>query len=298
MELTNYLYNLHKKEDKNWRSWIRASGNDLHKCFYEALLKIKESQNKTFIVIANELGITYKMLQDWISGRKAIPLWVLKEIEETTKTDLKSKIERLKVYGSQDIKKPVLNANYIEIIGRHCGDGSYGVYNNTYRVNIKEDESLLRNHINYIKDVLGIDVKIKSENNVFFIDINSKIYGRIITEIFNIPLGGEKTYSVVEPSIIASLPLEKRKYFLRGLIDTDGWISYDKSNKTYVLGFKVVNKYLANSVYEILRLFKFPAKNKIKGKYFQVEVIGKANVKRYLQIVGSKNNRVLSKFLV
>lgn len=69
------IYKLHKSEDSNWRSWIRASGKRLPRCFYQALTKLKQSNHKSAKEIIEELGITRKMLQDWVKGRRAIPLW-------------------------------------------------------------------------------------------------------------------------------------------------------------------------------------------------------------------------------
>lgn len=288
------LYKLHiEGVDNSWRSWVRANGKNLNKLFYQALTKVKSSENKTFIVIASELDVTSKMLQDWITGRRAIPLWILKFFEEKTGLNLMNEVDCLKVYGSEEIKKPILNKEYIEIIGRHCGDGSCSFAKGTYRVNIKETESLLNQHKKDLKKLLGINAKIKKEQGSYLINVDSKVYYRIITELFEIPSGSVKTYIVKEPSIIKQLPLNKRKYFLRGLIDTDGWVYYDKCNKIFVLGFKVASNNLANDVYDLFKLLKFPVKRKIKGKYFQVEVKGKKNIKRYLQIVGSKNNRIL-----
>jgi len=298
MELTKHLYNLHKEEDKTWRSWIRANGKNLGKKFYQALNTIKKSENKNFQVIANEFGITYKMLQEWIHGNKAIPLWILKIFEEKTGFNLRDEIDFLKVYGSQDIKKPTLCREYIEVIGRHCGDGSCSFYNGTYRVNIKETKSLLKQHKKDLKNILGINIKIKKEQRTYLINVDSKVYYRILTEIFKIPSGNEKTYKVKEPLLIKKLSIEQRKYFLRGLIDTDGWIYYNKKNKSFMLGFKVVNKNLAKDVYNLFKSLEINAKKKNKGKYFQVEVVGKKNIQKYLQVVGSKNNRVLNKFSV
>lgn len=289
------IYKLHKNEDKTWRSWIRASGKKLPEEFYQALVKTKKSENKDFTSIASNLGISYKMLQNWTTGKRAIPLWILKFFEEKTGLNLGDNIEFLKVYGSQDIKKPIINKEYIEVIGRHCGDGSCSFYNGTYRVNIKEDKSLLEQHREDLKSILGINAKINREQGTFLINVDSKVYYRIITVIFGIPSGNEKTYNVEEPSIIKILPINKRKYFLRGLIDTDGWIYYNKGNRSFMLGFKVVNEKLANSVYMIIKLLKIPVNKRLKGKYTQIEITGKENIKKYLQIVGSKNNRILCK---
>lgn len=298
MNLSKYIYNLHKVEDKNWRSWIRATGKELPKTFCMSLKKLKEEESKDYKTICSELFVTHKMLTDWMSGRRAIPLWVLKTLEEKTNIKLINKIENLSVYGSQDIKVPILSKKLVEIIGRHCGDGSCGIYKNTYRVNIKEHKSLLERHKKDLRETLGINSDIKSDGVVYYIDNYSKIFSRIITEIFCIPLGEEKTYKAKEPLIIKSLPLKTRKYFLRGLIDTDGWIYYYKKNKTFILGFKVVNEHLANSVYDILTLLNFRAHKRIKGKYFQVDFVGKSNIKRYLEVVGSKNYRLLNKVTV
>lgn len=63
-----------------------------------------------------------------------------------------------------------------------------------------------------------------------------------------------------------------------------------------MLGFRVINQNLANSVHNLLKSLKLPSKKKIKGKYFQIEVSGKENLEKYLKILGSKNNRILCKF--
>lgn len=45
-----------------------------------------------------------------------------------------------------------------------------------------------------------------------------------------------------------------------------------------------------------MELYKLYIEDKVKGDYSQVEVSGKKNIKTYLQIIGSKNNRILCRF--
>ncbi len=181
----------------------------------------------------------------------------------------------------------------IEILGRHCGDGSCTYSKGTYRIRLQENLSLIQQHSKDLLNTFGIRPVIVRKDDNFVSDVKSKTYFRILTEIFNIPTSN-KTYTVNEPEIIRKSPLNIRKYFARGLIDTDGSIYYDKSRRGWTLEFHSINENLILSVFEILSKLGFNPRTKI-SKYSKVEITGKLNLERYLKIVGSSNYRIYSK---
>lgn len=288
------LFNLHSKEDETWREWIRCKGKNLSKIFKEFCEK-----NRNFKFSKK---ITQKMKKDWKNGRSSIPIWVLKEICEKNpelEESVKNEIEFLKLFGSNEIRAPhVLTEVLAEIIGRHCGDGSCNLNNSDFKISLKEDPSLIEIHKQELNEIFGIEPRIvtisESCKEVVF---RSKIFARILTNIFNLPGGKEKTFHAKEPEIIKTSGLKFRKAFLRGLIDTDGCISrWDNSVR---LSFDVVNENLASAAFDILQQLKFSPKfSKDKNGVFHVKLTNKKDISRFLKEVGSKNLRILSKFEV
>lgn len=283
------MLSLHSEEDKTWRSWIRCRGKNLPMILKEFL-----KSNSQF---KSEHKLTTKMLKDWKSGRSAIPLWVLNElikINPELKEAIINDIESMKMFGSKEVRVPnQLTETIAEIVGRHCGDGSCTDSDSDFRISLKEHPSLITQHNIEIEKEFGIKPKNdKIVDNIcdeaFF---RSKIFARILTKIFQIPMGKDKTFKVKEPDIIKNSGLEFRRAFLRGLIDTDGSISHSR------LSFAVVNENLAKSVFDILLELKFsPKMSKEKNRnVFYVRISGKENIRRFLEIVGSKNFRILSR---
>jgi intein/homing endonuclease len=282
------ILKLHSEDDRNWREWIRVSGENLHKFFKEIVstktnLRFKEKVNK-------------KVLSDWSNGRSSIPIWVIRDICEEfphLKERILEKVERLKLFRSQEVHLPkeedaVLLA---EIIGRHCGDGSCSINGSDFKISLKEHPSLIEIHAKELKQLFGINTHITHREKFSEITFRSKIFARILTNIFEIPPGKQKTRKVKEPSIIRESGINVRIGFLRGLIDTDGCIK-----KSGVLSFTTVNENLASSVFEILsQLGLHPIfVRERKRKVFQIRV-RKSEVPNFLMLVGSKNERILSK---
>ncbi len=95
--IENRVFNLHNSElDKDWRTWIRAYGKNLHKNLREFL------KNYNLQKFAKDFSISYKMIKDWKSGRSGIPLWFLMELKGRFSKDFTKDIEFLGTYRATE----------------------------------------------------------------------------------------------------------------------------------------------------------------------------------------------------
>lgn len=208
-----------------------------------------------------------------------------------------SSVELVGVYGGRKIKVPkFLDEKIAEIIGRHCGDGCCVKTRNEYRVVLTENDSLIHKHSKDLKEIFGISPRIvKIATNTSCAIVSSKPYYRFFTKLVGVP-EGEKTKIVKEPIIIQASNIKIRSAFLRGLMDTDGSIYYSK--RSFTLELHITNKFLAKSAFDILSALNFTPKllkldNRKYGSRYKVRLYGIENVRKYLEIVGTNNSRLL-----
>lgn len=147
-----------------------------------------------------------------------------------------------------------------------------------------------------MEDLFGIKPRIENicegcDEAVF----RSKIFARLLTNIFKLPTGKMKTFQAKEPELIKKAGLNFRITFLKGLIDTDGCVT--KSGKRLIISFDVVNENLAQSVFDILSQLNLePSFSRgRKRKVFSVRIGKGEKVKEFFEKIGSKNSRILSK---
>lgn len=114
---------------------------------------------------------------------------------------------------------------------------------------------------NWIDNTFGTNVKLRRHGtkNAWRIDFDNKIIARYLIKFFNFP-AGPKTFTVKEPEIIKNSNLRYRKAFLLGLMTFEGY-SFSKYRKT--VGILIKNKYIINSVNNVLKSYDIPLR-KIK----------------------------------
>lgn len=287
--------------DKDFREQIRATGQNLHKRFGEILYEIVEKENITIENFAKKLGYSDKQTRVWREGKAAIPLSVLVEIWKLGKKDseeLETLVEYLKVYRSNKVVIPkILTPELAEIAGRHCGDGSCTISTNKdYRVTLTETSSLIRVHNNQIRRIFGLKPTVERiTNDIQKSIVNSKVYCRFFTKILEIP-SGNKTFIAQEPGIIRSAGINFRKFFVRGLIDTEGSLYFDKANRTWVLEINMVNKNLISTIAEVFEKSNLKHKLMQKKKSYSLRLVGKDKIKRYFMTFGTSNGKYKLEF--
>ena len=216
------------------------------------------------------------------------------------------------------------NEKIAEIVGLSFGDGSLTrrKTRNKLRFQLRGDMSEDREHYNsYIIPLFNVNVTlplVNKETSIVESNKNKRSYGIAIESnevgIFlnecGIPIG--RKLELIIPQWIKS----KRKntiYFLRGFFDTDGTIfcqknySLKKIKKHTQIRLKLstTSKRLAEDLKEMLDIlriknfFKTDIKKKKNEKTaYHIEVDGGINIDKWFRIIGSKNPKHITKYLV
>ena len=129
--------------------------------------------------------------------------------------------------------------------------------------------------------------------NVCVLVINNKGLCLDLNKRYGVPIG-EKYEKLKISNKILSLPWRTKKFFLRGLFDTDGCIVANKREDYRYPWIVITSKNVAflNHLKKILRKHGYPAY--ITGT--DVCVRGINNVKRWFNDIGSSNNRNILKY--
>lgn len=194
-----------------------------------------------------------------------------------------------------------LTCDMAELIGAIIGDGN--IYKNRY-VEISGDRKL---DINYFKQkLLPIIVRelsytpsIRTGSFGVHLRINNKKFTIFLNNL-GIQSGKGKTYNVLIPKII-SKNWELSKACIRGIIDADGCLSFDK-RKIYKTPYPRIilhirNRGLCLQIYQLFlsRNFYPTLSNQMTpfGRAYTVYLNGKVQVLKYMEEIGFSNSRHL-----
>jgi hypothetical protein len=208
-----------------------------------------------------------------------------------------------------------MNSEIAEFLGWYFGDGCLSTKNGRYQFSITGDlrEELLfyqKTIIPRINTLFGSiinkEVKLKEYKSVGVCGVyfSSKDFVRILQNNYNIK--GGKKLNVNLPDLKTK---KQKKYFLRGLFDTDGSIYFSRSHyktkiptfcNTYhykpIIKLATISKNLIGYVYETLkelgyspRLYKPTRLRKHENILHSVVLDINDDVKRWIDEVGFKN---------
>ncbi len=188
-----------------------------------------------------------------------------------------------------------------ELIGAIIGDGN--IYKNRY-VEISGDRILdldyfkqrlspiIRKELSYTPFIrtgpFGVRLRINNKNFTFFLNK------------LGIQSGKGKTYNVRIPTVI-SKSRKRSKACIRGIIDTDGCLAFDK-RRVYRTPYPRIllhirNRGLSIQLYQIFlaKGFKptFSIHNTRFGEAYTVYLNGRVQVLKYIKEIGFSNNRHL-----
>jgi len=197
-----------------------------------------------------------------------------------------------------------MSVELAELIGIHFGDGSMSqTHNNKYRLTYTCNslEKQYAKHIaNLFKQLFDVSIKIKENKKKNCVDMY--FYSKTLCAFFNTRLG--IPYSPKTDLRIPEIVLSNNNYlaaFIRGLFDTDGCITIQKSGKYsyYLLKISTKHKTLADDISKALNILEIPAfistKSHKTSVGFDVTVRNK-NVTKFFKIVGSNNHKKRKKW--
>ena len=258
--------------------------------------------------VAKRYGLKRDRLYVWRSENnyQGIPLHILKRMAEDAGLDcslLSSKINQVFVrYGKNVYIPSHVNPDIAYLAGLIAGDGDIYQNKNTAIIRFhNSDQELLNKASKIIKDNFGLDAEIiDSSSRTSCIQIESVVVAEILEKL-GIP-SGEKSHRIdITPTLVSSGE-ECVKHFIKGLFDTDGYVSVPKSGSASV-GLKTTSKSLAQKLILLLEWWGIVAKLRIRNRIgyksmikgrtvetkrlqYQIEIRGIDNFKLFRDSIG------------
>ena len=231
-----------------------------------------------------------------------------------------SKVEFSKNDIERNVKIPSYLTNELAYyIGIHVGDGCLNMYKrktcNTTDYNLEYsghaiDESEF--HKDYIippiKELFNIDpwtgIGKKTTIKTYF---RSKAVFTFLSNVVGLPVGSKRDIEI--PTLIKMSDLEIKKFFLKGLFDTDGCMTFKKARKQrhYYPSINLASqsKNLIEIVKIFLDYFGIPASasydlngvrnGKVNTKH-QIDIHGRDNVDKWFKEIGFNSSKHLTKY--
>jgi predicted membrane protein len=220
----------------------------------------------------------------------------------------------------RNIKLPkTITPSLSELIGVHIGDGSItdAFHNNVHTLieycgDSSDDLEYYKIYVSsLIERLFGIKPLFSDHNTWFKLVINSKAIFNFYTKTIGLPIG-KKAQTITTPKIILNNSKLAIK-FLRGLIDTDGSLTFKKKHKNRhyypVLKLCLASKELIKQVNSLLMNLGFTTYTCFDVKRFDIRInkttiiheiylYGNKNLEKWIKIIGFKNKKHLTKYLI
>ena len=232
-----------------------------------------------------------------------------------------SKVKFSRVDIIRKVKLPIeINPFLSELIGIHLGDGSI---TDAFKDNIhtvieyfgdsSDDMEYYKIYVSeLIEKLFGIKPLFQSYDTWFKLVINSKAIFKFYTNVIGLPIG-KKAVTVKIPKIILNNSKLIITKFLRGLIDTDGSLTFKKKHKERhyypVLKIGLASKELIKQTNILLNKLGFTTCLCLDIKRFdkrtnrvytihEIYLYGNKNLETWIKVIGFKNTKHLTKYLI
>jgi replicative DNA helicase Mcm len=275
--------------------------------FAKAAAKLSEKYGD-LTEAARALGIRREQLYEWKIPKysSGAPLASLKRIALEAGMPIDSLARHVTStfirYGKPHRMPRFLNPALCYFAGLMAGNGD--VYRRANAASIRlhgSDETFLRRIQRLVFDLFGIEARIiRSERRIPCLRFASIAVADILEKL-GVP-AGEKSHRIDMPPLLSSSGAKNVRAFLRGLYDTDGWVSRP-ANGSCCIGLTTTSRALAEKVLLALEWWGVVAKLRsrdrrwktafIKDKQvmskrvqYYVEVRGFENMRRFRQAIG------------
>lgn len=296
--------------------------------FFQDILKNRKMNLKE---ISLNDKISYSALKNFARGDSTIPENIFFSLlAQSSKKEEPLVIERLEnnwgaIKGGQssakkkDIKKRMiyvrrfkkitkvnikLNKLFCEFYGALLGDGCITRYKDDrgfekFQIILTCNKKLDSEYLQSWKEKLLKEYNLYTyyheiENkNVCQLTIRNKNFSLELNRRFAVPIGIKYDQLTISKKIL-KLPWEKKKFAIRGLLDTDGLIfaRKDENYRYPHIAITSKNKDFLNQIKDLLRKRNYPAY--ING--IDIRIKGVENIKRWFEDIGSSNKRNLERY--
>ena len=166
---------------------------------------------------------------------------------------------------------------------------------NGYRIVLTEVLPILQDQLKLIERNFDIkSSRIKPRSNVYDLIVYSKSLYRFLRETVRIPQNKRSSKNLIT-EWMKMLNNEARKSMVRGVMDCDGTLYYDKINQLWVIELNIIHRDVITFVREVLShnsiqfiTFRRAKKKPPRKTSYVLKIQGKGNITHYLKIIGSK----------
>jgi transcriptional regulator with XRE-family HTH domain len=319
-----------KKSNLTWKQFAKVLGfkyNKLQNLWKE---NYRLSKND-FEIICNSLKIDPNFLLKQFNGEKVFwnnlialskiknKKFLGKAINKPKKINIKYKNTNLlldissidnnpnKLFSNIRLPKIICEELAYET-GTSIGDGCIPTRGKSYRSkgNKNDEKEYYQNIIKpMFKELYNIDINLKEYTKAFGFECYSSKLIEFKNKVIGLPIGPKKNiripncFKVNDSKILSSL--------ISGLFDTDGTICFRSQNKNKyyypTIRFTTISKPLSEDVQETLKMLGFKTylytNNKINVRNpspkFEVILYGYENFKKYLELIGTKQQKNINK---
>lgn len=236
-------------------------------------------------------------------GERRVKLPVLKIIYKNPIPKFNtSQIEISKYDEYKNLKFPdKLTPDLAEEIGIHVGDGFLSKRKNEYRLKgNKHDEKDYYNSFikNLYKKLFNLDLNIREYETTYGFELCSLGFWEFKNKILKLPAGRKDNMKL--PEIVKVNDRNVLCAFIRGVFDTDGYITFKSRygfKKYYPdIGIAMLSRDLINGIAEILHMLGLkPYKYQDKLGYWHITLNGYDRLEKYYKLVGWHNPKHLRK---
>lgn len=300
ISIENYLLDLVSESDgKESSLYLKGIEKFIQKIWQEM---VHGNWRELKIVIPETLNIHPMSFYAYKNGRKAISiqmmyklllLWKIycqksnKDVEkiwnEIYKSDYTFSIHK----GSGPTKLPRwLSPKLFYLIGFICGDGHLTDYGNHYLLKISEKSIEQLNYV--LKPIFGQLFNVKFPFFQIYkgghaLQVGNKAIFRFLTQVLKVKVG-------VIPGLVKSLDPVNKKYFLIGILDSEGSIDSSYLDSRIVIhqgSFKFLEEVI--DLFEDINIrFTGPYRHETKlGIWYHIQVRKKADILKFIKEVGS-----------
>ncbi|MDP2922374.1 MAG: LAGLIDADG family homing endonuclease [Candidatus Omnitrophota bacterium] len=204
-----------------------------------SLIKLKEKKIK-LKDLANNLKIDYTTLWKNLKNPKAIPLIIIRELENITNINFQEHIIYLySSHSKSKIKIPkTLDKSISKLTGCIIADGHLKTRKSGrgkhYEVVIRDEyKTNIIAAIKWFKNIFEINLKGNKEENHYSIYVSNKIINNYFTKVLGLP-EGKKTGIVSTPNCILDSNIAIKQAYLQGLFMFDGGVDYRNGYVNYI----------------------------------------------------------------
>ncbi|MBI4043573.1 MAG: LAGLIDADG family homing endonuclease [Candidatus Diapherotrites archaeon] len=195
-----------------------------------------------------------------------------------------------------------LSSDLCEFLGAFAGDGFTNKYGRHFHTGFSGDNRYDMDYYNtkilpIAKRLFNINsAYVRKKGNGMWVNFHSKDLFELLTKRFGMP-AGVKFDKVTIPTEIMKDRIEYKTAFVRGILDTDGCVFFD-NRKTYKTPYFRIDITMFNipilvQINQILT--ELGVHSKVLGNGKHLQVTSKKDVEKFLRIIGSSNERHISK---